>query len=182
MFGFDAAALADRTIPNNLPGMHRVLLNNFGRMLLNTTAFVDEIATAVFEKKPVHYKADAYIIGDSDLLVGERRLLAVDNPLILPTNTHIRLLITASDVLHSFAMPALGIKVDAVPGRLSATNVYITDPGIYYGQCSEICGTGHGFMPFSIIAVKPSMYLYYAQTLSAAVHQELYNSLVKAVA
>lgn len=81
------------------------------------------------------------------------RLLEVDKPLWLPVKTHIRFMITAADVIHCFAIPALGVKVDAVPGRLNQTFVYINQPGLYFGQCSEICGANHGFMPIEIVAV-----------------------------
>ncbi len=81
------------------------------------------------------------------------RLLATDNPVVLPVDTNIRLLITAADVLHSWAVPSFGVKLDAVPGHTNETWVRIDKPGIYYGQCSELCGTNHGFMPIEINAV-----------------------------
>jgi cytochrome c oxidase subunit 2 len=81
------------------------------------------------------------------------RLLTVDNPLWLPVKTHIRLMITSADVIHSWAVPALGVKVDAVPGRINQAFLYINEPGRYFGQCSEICGANHGFMPIEIIAM-----------------------------
>jgi len=81
------------------------------------------------------------------------RLLQVDKPLWLPTQTHIRFLITSTDVIHSWAVPTLGVKVDAVPGRLNQTFVFINYSGLFFGQCSEICGANHGFMPIEIVAV-----------------------------
>ena len=81
---------------------------------------------------------------------GDLRLLDVDNRLICFTKTHHRFLITSTDVLHSFAVPSLGLKVDAVPGRLNQINVFITRPGIFYGQCSELCGANHNAMPIVI--------------------------------
>lgn len=81
------------------------------------------------------------------------RLLATDNPIVLPVDTNIRLLITASDVLHSWAVPAFGVKLDAEPGRLNETWVRIDKEGVFYGQCSELCGQGHGFMPIEVHAV-----------------------------
>nr|UAA82154.1 cytochrome c oxidase subunit II [Micranisa ralianga] len=78
------------------------------------------------------------------------RLLDVDNRLILPYNSQIRLLINSSDVIHSFAMPSLGIKVDAVPGRINQISMLMKRPGLYFGQCSEICGVNHSFMPIVI--------------------------------
>jgi cytochrome c oxidase subunit 2 len=94
----------------------------------------------------------------ADLTPGKLRLLEVDNPLLCPTNTHLRFIITATDVLHSFAVPSLGIKIDAVPGRLNSVSTYIQRPGLFTGQCSELCGVNHGFMPINIIAVTPQKY------------------------
>ena len=96
---------------------------------------------------------ESYLIPEEELKEGEPRLLTVDNRLVLPVNKNIHVLVTAGDVLHSFAMPSLGVKKDAVPGRLNETWMRIDRPGIYRGQCSEICGTGHGYMPVVIEAV-----------------------------
>jgi heme/copper-type cytochrome/quinol oxidase subunit 2 len=81
---------------------------------------------------------------------GSFRLLEVDNRVVLPINTHIRVLVTSSDVLHSWAVPSFGIKVDATPGRLSQASLFIKREGVYYGQCSEICGVNHAFMPIVV--------------------------------
>lgn len=81
------------------------------------------------------------------------KLLSTDNPVVLPVDTNILFQVTASDVLHAFAMPAFGIKVDAVPGRLNETWARVTKPGVYFGQCSELCGKDHGFMPIEIHVV-----------------------------
>ena len=96
---------------------------------------------------------DALMIPDDKIQPGQQRLLETDNRIVLPINTPIRLQTTSMDVIHSFAVPAFGIKLDAVPGRLNETWMMITKEGVYYGQCSEICGTGHGFMPITIEAV-----------------------------
>ena len=96
---------------------------------------------------------ESYMIKDEDLQDGQPRLISVDNRLVLPTNKVIQVLVTGGDVLHSFAMPSLGVKKDAIPGRLNETWMKIDKPGIYRGQCSEICGTGHGYMPIVIEAV-----------------------------
>ncbi len=96
---------------------------------------------------------DAYMVPDADLQEGQKRLLSTDNLVVLPVETNIRLLITASDVLHAFALPAMGIKLDAVPGQVNETWVRINEEGTYYGQCSELCGTGHSYMPIAIKAV-----------------------------
>lgn len=84
---------------------------------------------------------------------GISRLLECDNYLLLPTNVHLKIIISSIDVLHSFAVPALGLKVDAVPGRLNQLDVFIHRSGVFYGQCSEICGIGHGFMPICLYAI-----------------------------
>jgi cytochrome c oxidase subunit 2 len=96
---------------------------------------------------------DAVMKGEDELEDGEPRLLATDNRVVLPVDTNIRLLITADDVLHSWAVPAFGVKTDAVPGRLNETWVRIEREGTYYGQCSELCGINHGFMPIAVEAV-----------------------------
>lgn len=96
---------------------------------------------------------DSYLIDETNLNSGQLRLLEVDNRMFVPTSTHIRLLLTSSDVLHSWAVPSLGIKMDACPGRLSQVTLNVKRPGIYYGQCSEICGINHGFMPIVVEAV-----------------------------
>lgn len=94
---------------------------------------------------------DSYMTPTDELNAnGAFRLLEVDNRLVLPTNTHIRLLITSADVLHSWAVPSFGIKMDATPGRLSQTSLFIKRSGVYYGQCSEICGVNHAFMPIVV--------------------------------
>ncbi|MFN9001081.1 MAG: cytochrome c oxidase subunit II, partial [Holosporales bacterium] len=101
---------------------------------------------------------DSYMIADKDLKPEHVRLLSVDHPIVVPVGAKVRLMVTGGDVLHSFAVPALGVKQDAVPGRLRETWFQITKPGIYYGQCSELCGVNHGFMPIEIRAVSQEEY------------------------
>ena len=96
---------------------------------------------------------DSYMIPTSDLVKGSLRSLEVDNRIVLPINTHIRVLITAADVLHAWAVPSFGIKVDACPGRLTQASLFIKREGVYYGQCSEICGVNHAFMPIVVKGV-----------------------------
>ena len=98
---------------------------------------------------------DAVMLEDDELQEGQPRLLSTDNVLVLPIKKNIKMLITSdpSGVIHSWAVPSLGVKMDAIPGRLNETYFYIEKPGMYYGQCSELCGPGHGFMPISIKAV-----------------------------
>lgn len=88
-----------------------------------------------------------------DTAKGEVKLLSTDNPVILPVDTNVQILVTGADVIHSFAVPSFGIKTDAVPGRTNETWVRITKPGTYYGQCDQLCGTNHGFMPIEVVAV-----------------------------
>ncbi len=95
------------------------------------------------------------------------RLLEVDNRIVLPINTEVRVDVTAADVLHSWAMPSIGIKKDAVPGRLNETWLLIDHEGLYYGQCSELCGTGHGFMPIVIEAVSKEKFAQWVKTKAA---------------
>lgn len=90
---------------------------------------------------------DSYIIPTQDLKPGELRLLEVDNRVVLPMELTIRILISSEDVLHSWAVPSLGLKTDAIPGRLNQTTLLSTRPGLFYGQCSEICGSNHSFIP-----------------------------------
>ena len=102
---------------------------------------------------------DSYMIPEEDLSLGQLRLLEVDNRMVIPVNTHIRVIVSASDVLHSWAVPSLGIKCDAVPGRLNQASIFIKREGLYYGQCSEICGINHGFMPIVVEAVTLPNYI-----------------------
>ena len=93
---------------------------------------------------------DSNIVVQSELSYGSKRLLTVDNPVYIPINVPVKYLISSSDVLHAWAVPAMGIKVDAVPGRLTQVNSILRRLGILYGQCSELCGVAHGFMPIMI--------------------------------
>jgi len=102
---------------------------------------------------------DSYMVPEDDLSPGQLRLLEVDNRVVVPVNTHLRFIITAADVLHSWAIPSLGIKCDAVPGRLNQVPAFIKREGVFYGQCSEICGVNHGFMPIAVEAVALPKYI-----------------------
>lgn len=109
---------------------------------------------------------DSYIIPSNSLGQNEFRLLEVDNRVILPYLTQIRLLVTAADVIHSWTIPSLGIKADAVPGRLNQLNVFFNRPGVFYGQCSEICGANHSFMPIRVEAINPRDFLSWVKSFS----------------
>ena len=87
---------------------------------------------------------------ETDLEEGQLRLLDVDNRVNIPVDTHVRMVVQSADVIHDYAVPSLGVKIDAVPGRLNETSILAEREGTFYGQCSEICGVYHGFMPTSI--------------------------------
>jgi heme/copper-type cytochrome/quinol oxidase subunit 2 len=125
-------------------------------VLIAATAMIKGL-TVVSNDSDLNF--DSYMISTNDLEIGTFRLLEVDNRVVLPINTHIRLLITAADVLHSWAVPSFGIKVDACPGRLSQASLFIKREGVYYGQCSEICGVNHGFMPIVVKGLSINSYI-----------------------
>lgn len=102
---------------------------------------------------------DSYMIPSNELPKDGFRLLDVDNRTVLPINTQIRVLITAADVIHSWTVPALGVKADAIPGRLNQISFLINRPGLFYGQCSEICGANHSFIPIVIERVSINSFL-----------------------
>ena len=102
---------------------------------------------------------DSYIVPESDLEEGALRILEVDNRVILPELTHVRFIITSGDVIHSFACSSLGIKADAYPGRLNQASVFVNREGVFYGQCSEICGILHSSMPIVIESVSLEKFL-----------------------
>lgn len=112
-----------------------------------------------FESKLGTINFDSYMIPEDELELGELRLLEVDNRIVLPVQTHVRILVTAADVLHSWAVPSLGIKVDACTGRLNQTSLFALREGVFYGQCSEICGVGHGNMPIVVETVPVENYI-----------------------
>lgn len=101
---------------------------------------------------------DSYMLKDEELGSDGVRLLDVDNRVVLPIDTDIRLQITANDVIHAWTIPAFGVKRDAVPGKLNEAWIRIDKPGLYYGQCSELCGVLHGFMPIAVEAVTPEKF------------------------
>ena len=107
---------------------------------------------------------DAAMLEKEELQPGQPRLLTTDETVVLPVNTNIRLLIAADDVLQAWAMPSCGVKLDAVPGRLNETWVRVEKEGTYYGQCSELCGTGHGFMPIMVKVVSKEAFATWVKT------------------
>jgi len=107
---------------------------------------------------PAKISFDSYMVPESDLKLGDYRQLEVDNRVIVPVDTHVRVIATASDVLHSWAVPSLGVKMDCVPGRLNQTSFIALREGTYYGQCSEVCGVNHSSMPIVVQAVSLTDY------------------------
>nr|YP_009349820.1 cytochrome c oxidase subunit 2 [Metrioptera bonneti]AQM39956.1 cytochrome c oxidase subunit 2 [Metrioptera bonneti]QHX99577.1 cytochrome c oxidase subunit II [Metrioptera bonneti] len=105
------------------------------------------------------YEFDSYMMPYNEMPENGFRLLDVDNRTVLPMNTPIRMLVTAADVLHSWTVPALGVKVDATPGRLNQTSFFMNRPGVFYGQCSEICGANHSFMPIVIESININSFI-----------------------
>nr|YP_011010201.1 cytochrome c oxidase subunit 2 [Asclepios apicalis]ALQ12075.1 cytochrome c oxidase subunit II [Asclepios apicalis]WPW46738.1 cytochrome c oxidase subunit 2 [Asclepios apicalis] len=102
---------------------------------------------------------ESYMKPSSEIEMNEFRLLETDNRITLPMNNQIRIIVTATDVLHSWTIPSLGIKIDAIPGRLNQGSMFINRPGILYGQCSEICGANHSFMPITIESVTTKQFI-----------------------
>nr|YP_009029720.1 cytochrome c oxidase subunit 2 [Magnusiomyces capitatus]AHY04974.1 cytochrome c oxidase subunit 2 [Magnusiomyces capitatus] len=102
---------------------------------------------------------ESYIMPDELLEEGQLHALDVDNRLVLPIDTHIRMVVTANDVIHDFFVPSLGMKIDACPGRLNQLSAMIQREGVFYGQCSELCGTAHAYMPIVMEAVTLPKYL-----------------------
>ncbi|ABS69868.1 Cytochrome c oxidase subunit II [Xanthobacter versatilis] len=113
------------------------------------------------------FSFDSYLVAEKDLKPGQPRLLAVDNEVVVPVNKIVRIQVTSSDVIHSFAMPAFGVKIDANPGRLNESWFKVTREGIYYGQCSELCGRDHAFMPIAIRAVSEADFAAWAAQAKA---------------
>nr|QAX91144.1 cytochrome c oxidase subunit 2 [Schedorhinotermes medioobscurus]QAX91157.1 cytochrome c oxidase subunit 2 [Schedorhinotermes longirostris]QAX91209.1 cytochrome c oxidase subunit 2 [Schedorhinotermes sp. 5 MW-2019]QAX91248.1 cytochrome c oxidase subunit 2 [Schedorhinotermes sp. 9 MW-2019] len=109
---------------------------------------------------------DSYMTQNDDYQPKNFRLLETDNRIVIPMNSSIRAIVTAADVLHSWAIPSLGVKTDATPGRLNQTSFSITRPGVLYGQCSEICGANHSFMPIVMESVTASSFINWASKLS----------------
>nr|ABM53837.1 cytochrome oxidase subunit II [Panchlora azteca] len=109
---------------------------------------------------------DSYMIPQNEMDINNFRLLDVDNRAALPTNTFIRIIITATDVLHSWTIPSLGVKADATPGRLNQTSFLINRPGLFYGQCSEICGANHSFMPIVIESISTNKFINWISSIN----------------
>nr|UHY94354.1 cytochrome c oxidase subunit II [Folsomia candida] len=109
---------------------------------------------------------DSYMIPSNEMTINMFRLLDVDNRMVVPLNSQVRTLITAADVLHSWTIPSMGIKADAVPGRLNQVNFYTNRPGLFFGQCSEICGANHSFMPIVLETVPGKTFISWVKKMS----------------
>ena len=108
---------------------------------------------------------DSCLVPTDELEKGDFRLLEVDNRVVLPINTHIRIIVTSADVLHAWTVPSFGLKIDACPGRLNQLGLFIKREGLYYGQCSELCGVNHGYMPIVVEAVSMDNYISWISNL-----------------
>ncbi len=114
--------------------------------------------TSLSNNNIIPIRFDSYMINTQNLRLGTLRLLETDTRVVLPCRMHLRLLATSADVIHSWTIPSFGIKIDACPGRLTQVSILIKRPGLYFGQCSEICGVNHGFMPIVVRAIKPHVF------------------------
>jgi cytochrome c oxidase subunit II len=128
------------------------------------------------------FRFDLIMTPDEELAEGQPRLLTVDNPMVVPVDTFVRVLVTAGDVIHAFAMPAFGVKIDAVPGRINETYFRAYRTGIFYGQCSELCGKDHAFMPLVIKVVEQDHFRQWAAAASENLSEsyELLDRLIEA--
>nr|AFQ62294.1 cytochrome c oxidase subunit II [Cheironitis sp. MJTNT-2012] len=114
------------------------------------------------------FEFDSYMIPEAELKPESFRLLDVDNRTVLPYNSQIRLMVTAADVIHSWTIPALSVKIDATPGRLNQISFLINRAGLFFGQCSEICGANHSFMPISIESISPTYFIKWISKMNNA--------------
>ena len=110
---------------------------------------------------------DSYMLQDKDLKPAQFRLLEVDNRVVIPQDTIVKIQVTGADVIHSFAIPSFGVKIDAVPGRVNETWIKVHKPGVYYGQCSELCGAAHAFMPIAVEVVTKEDFQKWLETAKA---------------
>lgn len=115
----------------------------------------------------INLEFDSYILPDQELSSGDFRLLEVDNRAVLPIIVEVRALVTAADVIHSWTIPSLGVKADAFPGRLNQLTFTITRPGVFFGQCSEICGANHSFIPIVIESVNLNSFINWIKSSSS---------------
>ena len=110
---------------------------------------------------------DSAMLEDDELAPGQPRLLEVDSRMVVPVDTKVRVLVTANDVIHAWAVPAFGVKIDAIPGRLNETWFEAQQEGVFYGQCSELCGAGHGYMPIAVEVISKEAFGQWVETAAA---------------
>nr|QPN54156.1 cytochrome c oxidase subunit II [Holotrichia sp. NS-2020] len=115
----------------------------------------------------MNFEFDSYMIPTNEINMNSFRLLDVDNRTVLPYSSQIRMMITAADVIHSWTIPALSVKIDATPGRLNQISFLINRAGLFFGQCSEICGANHSFMPITIESIAPSYFIKWISKMAA---------------
>ena len=123
------------------------------------------------------FSFDSNMLKDDERKADQPRLLAVDNPIVIPVDTTVRVLTTATDVIHAFALPSAGMKIDAVPGRINETWMRIQEVGTYYGMCSELCGQYHGFMPIQVNVVSKEDFQAWTQQKQAELGGEAARKL-----
>jgi cytochrome c oxidase subunit 2 len=111
-----------------------------------------------------NFEFDSLIVEDKDLKPGQPRLLTVDNEMVVPVNKVVHVLVTGADVIHSFAVPSFGVRIDAVPGRLNDTWFRATSEGLFHGQCSELCGKDHAYMPITVRVVSDAEFAAWVET------------------
>nr|YP_009128661.1 cytochrome c oxidase subunit II [Eucryptorrhynchus scrobiculatus]AJR19204.1 cytochrome c oxidase subunit II [Eucryptorrhynchus scrobiculatus]AJZ71910.1 cytochrome c oxidase subunit II [Eucryptorrhynchus scrobiculatus]UNO31860.1 cytochrome c oxidase subunit 2 [Eucryptorrhynchus scrobiculatus] len=109
---------------------------------------------------------DSYMIPTNELKPFNFRLLDVDNRMVIPFNSQIRIIVTSMDVIHSWTIPSLGVKIDGTPGRLNQASFNINRTGLFFGQCSEICGANHSFMPIVIESISPEFFIYWIKSMN----------------
>nr|ASM41837.1 cytochrome c oxidase subunit II [Chlorophorus simillimus] len=108
---------------------------------------------------------DSYMIPTNEMSLSSFRLLDVDNRMVIPFESPIRIIVTSSDVIHSWTIPSLGVKIDATPGRLNQASIMTNRPGLFFGQCSEICGANHSFMPIVVESISPKFFIKWISSL-----------------
>jgi cytochrome c oxidase subunit 2 len=111
-----------------------------------------------------NFEFDSLIVEDKDLKPGQPRLLTVDNEMVVPVNKVVHVLVTGADVIHSFVVPSFGVRIDAVPGRLNDTWFRATSEGLFHGQCSELCGKDHAYMPITVRVVSDAEFAAWVET------------------
>ena len=162
MDNVDYAVLVIKTIGHQWYWSYEYSQFTHRRLMRNFYDLVWRIEVISFKANAL--KFDSYMTVESELVYGRPRLLQTDNPVVIPINVPVRVLVTSTDVLHSWAVPSFGIKIDAVPGRLNQIQFLIKRSGTFYGQCSEICGVNHGFMPITVKAVMTPEFILFAKS------------------